>query len=201
MAVTRKFLESMGLNETQVSAIIEEHSNTISGLTADRDKYKADADRLPGVQKELDDLKKNGGDWQRKYEDEKNAHDKLKQENADKAERAAKEAAFRQLLRDCEISEKRFDVVVKSSAAVIDSIKLDKDGKPTKADELMEGIKKEWDDFITTTTTTGAKVEHPPATSAGAKMSKADIYKKDEHGRYVMSTAERQKALVENQII
>lgn len=35
----------------------------------------------------------------------------------------------------------------------------------------------------------------------GKPMSKEDIYKKDEHGRYVMSTSERQKALIENQIM
>ena len=35
----------------------------------------------------------------------------------------------------------------------------------------------------------------------GKPMSKEDIYKKDEHGRYVMSTSERQKALLENKIM
>ena len=32
-------------------------------------------------------------------------------------------------------------------------------------------------------------------------MTKADIYKKDDNGRYVMSASERQKALMENQIM
>ena len=51
---------------------------------------------------------------------------------------------------------------------------------------------------MTTTTTTGAKTSTPPANTGGAKLTKADIYKKDERGRYVLSASERQKALAEN---
>ena len=36
------------------------------------------------------------------------------------------------------------------------------------------------------------------AECASGKLTKADIYKKDDKGRYVMSTAERQKAIAEN---
>jgi hypothetical protein len=51
---------------------------------------------------------------------------------------------------------------------------------------------------VTTTTTTGAKTSTPPANSGSAKLTKEDIYKKDDKGRYIMSTSERQKALAEN---
>ena len=64
--------------------------------------------------------------------------------------------------------------------------------------QLKEGIKKEWEDFVVTTTTTGVQVAHPPANNGGAALTKADIYKRDDKGRYVMSTAERQKALADN---
>lgn len=198
MALTRKLLKGLGLTDEQIETIIDAHTETVDGLKDERDGYKADAEKLPSVQRELDDLKKDGGDWQKKYEEEKTAHDALKLDVQNKATRAAKEAAFRQILKDCNISEKRIDIVVKSSAAVIENIELDKDGKPTKADELKEGVENEWNDFVVITNTTGAKVDHPPVNNGGATLTKADIYKRDEKGRYVMSTAERQKALAEN---
>ena len=68
MAVTRSFLKGMGLTDEQVSAIIEEHTNTVNGLKEARDTYKADAEKLTAVQKQLDDLKANSGDdWKEKY--------------------------------------------------------------------------------------------------------------------------------------
>ena len=37
-----------------------------------------------------------------------------------------------------------------------------------------------------------------PAVSGGKKLSKDDIFRKDDRGRYVMGTAERQRAIAEN---
>ena len=54
MAVTRSFLKGMGLTDEQVSAIIEEHSNTVNGLIEARDSYKADAEKVPELQQEID---------------------------------------------------------------------------------------------------------------------------------------------------
>lgn len=196
MALTRKLLKGLGLTEEQMDTIIDAHTETVDGLKKERDGFKADAEKLADVQRALDDIKKDG--WKGKYETEKAAHDTLKKEIADKETRAAKIAAYRQLLTDENISEKRIDTVIKASAALIDSIELDKDGKAIKADELKQTIKTEWSDFVVTTKQEGAKVEHPPKNTGGGKMTREDIFKKDDKGRYVMSTAERQKALADN---
>ena len=82
----------------------------------------------------------------------------------------------------------------------VDGVELDEKGAIKGADKLTESIKSEWADFITTTQTRGAQTSNPPANNNSGAMTKADIYKKDDHGRYVMSAAERQKALLENQI-
>ena len=66
------------------------------------------------------------------------------------------------------------------------------------ARDHIKAAKEEWAEYVTTTTTTGAKTSTPPANSGGAKLTKAEIYARDEHGRYKLSTAERQKALAEN---
>ena len=54
--------------------------------------------------------------------------------------------------------------------------------------------------LVTTTTEKGTGNPANPPANNGKTMTKADIYKKDDKGRYVMSAAERQKALMENQI-
>ena len=45
MAITRKLLKGMGLTEEQQDTIIEAHTDTVNGLKADVERYKADAER------------------------------------------------------------------------------------------------------------------------------------------------------------
>ena len=68
--MTRSFLKGMGITDEQISAIIEAHTESTDALKAQRDEYKAQAEKLPSVQAELDKLKKDGGDWQSKYDKE-----------------------------------------------------------------------------------------------------------------------------------
>ena len=51
MALTRKLLKGMGLTDEQVDTIIEAHTDTVDGLKADVSRYKADAEKLPDIQK------------------------------------------------------------------------------------------------------------------------------------------------------
>lgn len=192
MALTRKSLKAMGLTDEQVDSIIEMHTETVDGLK----QYKADAEKLASVQKELDDLKAKGDDgYKEKYEKEHKAFEDFKNEQTAKETRAAKEKAYRELLISAGISEKRIDSVLKVSD--LEKVELE-DGKIKGADELSKSIKTEWADFIVNTQIKGADTHNPPANNNGAALTKADLYKKDERGRYVMSTAERQKALAEN---
>lgn len=196
MAVTRSFLKGMGLTDEQVSAIVEEHANTVSGLKEVRDQYKADAEKLADVQKELDDLKaKSGDDWKSKYDTLKKTFDDYKAEVATQAQTEKVKAAYASLLKDSNVDSKRIDAILKITD--LSAMQLDSDGKLVDADKLTESIKSEWGAFIQSTGTKGAEVETPPKTQPTI-ISKADIYARDEHGRYKMSTAERQKALMNN---
>ena len=66
--------------------------------------------------------------------------------------------------------------------------------KDTKSlDALVSGTYK---GLVSTVKTQGANPANPPANNGGAK-TREDIYKKDDKGRYVMSTSERQNALAE----
>ena len=201
MALTRRLLKGMGLTDEQMDTIIDAHTDTVDGLKADVAKYKADAEALPEVQKQLEkaqaDLEAGKKDsWKVKYEAIKEEFEGYKTEQTKKESHAAKEKAYRALLQEAGVSEKRLESVLRVSD--VDSVELDDKGAIKGADKLTESIKSEWADFITTTETRGAQTYNPPANNPSGAMTKADIYKKDDHGRYVLSAAERQQALIEN---
>ena len=197
MSLTRKMLKAMGIEEEKIDQIIEAHSETVDSLKADRDSYKEDAEKLKDVQKELDDLKAKGDDgWKEKHDALKAEFDQYKNDVQEKETKAAKEAAYRAILKDANLSEKGIEKAIKY--AEWDKIELGEDGKLKGANDHIKAVREEWAEYVTTTTTTGAKTSTPPANNGGAKLTKAEIYARDEHGRYKLSTAERQKALAEN---
>lgn len=197
MAVTRSFLKGMGLTDEQVGAIIEEHTNTVNGLKEARDTYKADAEKLTEVQKQLDDLKANSGDdWKEKYNTLKKTFDDFKAESANQAKAEKVRAAYAQLLKDANVDSKRIDAILRITD--MSGMSLDESGKLVDADKLSASIKSEWGAFIQTTGVKGSSVETPPENHSGTTMTRADVYAKDEHGKYKLSTAERQKMLTEH---
>ena len=197
MSLTRKMLKAMGIEEEKIDQIIEAHSETVDSLKADRDAYKEDAEKLKTVQKELDELKAKGDDgWKEKHDKLKGEFDTYKKDVEAKETHSKKEAAYRAILKDANLSEKGIEKAIKY--AEWDKIELGEDGKLKGASDHIKAAKEEWAEYVTTTTTTGAKTSTPPANSGGAKLTKAEIYARDEHGRYKLSTAERQKALAEN---
>lgn len=197
MALTRKLLKGMGLADEQVDTIIEAHTDTVDGLKADVSKYKTDAEKLSDVQKELDELKAKGDDgWKEKYDNLKGEFDKYKTDVQEKETHNKKVEAYKAILKDANLSEKGIEKAVKY--AEWDKIELGEDGKLKGANDHIKAVREEWAEYVTTTTTTGAKTSTPPANNGGSKLTKAEIYARDEHGRYKLSTAERQKALAEN---
>ena len=167
MAMTRNALKAMGLNEEQISSIIEMHTETVNGLKGQIENYKADAEKLPTVQKELDDLKKGEGeDWKARYDAEKAAHDKTKADHAAKETAAQKKALYRALLKEAGVQEKRIDSVLKLTD--FNAVKLEGD-KLKDAEELTRSIREEWADFIAQPTTEGADVDNPPDGKGGDK--------------------------------
>ena len=199
MAFTRKMLKAMGIEEEKIDEIIEAHREVTDALKEDRDKYKADAEKLADTQAELDRLKKDseGKDsYKEKYEKEhKDFEDYKKSITAEKT-KAAKVDAYKELLKKAGVSEKRIDAIVKVTS--MDDIEIDDKGTIIDADKRIDGIKTEWSEFIVTESKRGANTENPPTNVGGKKLSKEEIFKKDEHGRYVLSAQERQKAIAES---
>ena len=172
MALTRKLLRGMGLTDEQVETIIEAHTDTVDGLKADIDKYKPDAEKLPGVQRELDDLKQNIGDGgevvpKADFDRLQGEFDTYKNSVNAREARSAKETAYRTLLKEAGIDPKRIDAIVKITD--IDSIELAEDGKIKDAEAKTASVKTEYADFVVTYGERGADVADPPANNGAEK--------------------------------
>ena len=169
MALTRKALTAMGLSAEQVDSIIEMHTETVEGLKA----YKADAEKLPGVQAQLDEANKKlesaGKD------DYKEKYDALVKENQQKEVRTAKEAVIRDMCKDVGLSEKGTALALKYTN--LDTIELGSDGKPTNVAAVKETLLSDWGDYKETRNQTGADVKNPPNGGGGnpSGMTKEQI--------------------------
>lgn len=197
MALTRRLLKGMGLTDEQVDTIIEAHTDTVDGLKDQIATYKADAEKLPGVQKELDDLKKEGGDggFKAKYEKEKKDFQDYKAGIEAKESAAAKEKAARAYFQGKGIPAESMALVIRGAKAEIDGLTLD--GETIKDTAALDGLLSgDYKGLVGKVKKNGTQTQTPPDTTDGLK-SRAEIYKKDDKGRYLLSTAERQSALAE----
>lgn len=171
MALTRKFLSALGIEADKIDEIIDAHTETVNALKEERDTYKADAEKLPGVQTELDALKeaaeKNGDNpYKAQYDDLKAEYDKYKEDVEAERTDAKKKACYTELLRDAGVSEKRIGSVLKVSDFA--KYELTKEGTLKDSDAITEAIKKEWADFIVTEEKKGAETNNPPAGGSGS---------------------------------
>ena len=192
MALTRKMLSAFGIEADKVDEIIEAHTETVNGLKAERDQYKAEAEKLPSIQKELEALKAkaDGEDpYKEKYEALEKEFNDYKAGIEERDAHSKKENAFRSILKEIGISDKRIDSVIKVSD--INGIEFDEQGNIKEADKLKESLSTEWADFISTTKEEGAKVANPPANDGKTTMTKEQI-------RAISDPVARQKAMLEN---
>lgn len=190
MALTRKLLKGMGLTDEQVDTIIEAHGDTVDGLKEDIKRYKADAEKLPGVQKELDDLKKdNGDDFKARYEKERQDFQAYKDGIAKKEAAAAKEKAARAYFESKGIPAKSMGLVIRGAKGEIESLELDgeKIKDASALDSLLDG---DYKGLIGKVKESGTNTQNPPETS-GSKMTKEQIMA-------IKDTAQRQKAMFDN---
>lgn len=177
----RKILENAETsNDDKAKAILDalhEETDTL------RDELDTEKNARVAAEKERDAA--NGG----KQAAEKALTDYKTQQTA-KDTHTAKEAKFRELLKSAGVLDKYADRVVRLSGEEIDALELDDKGGVKNAQKHTDSLKKDWSDFVATTTTTGAKVDNPPA-NTGAKMTKDQIFA-------IKDAGERQAAIAAN---
>ena len=71
MALTRKLLRSMGIEDEKIDQIIDAHTETVNALKDERDEFKDATDRLEKAEAELEELKAKPADgYKEKFEKE-----------------------------------------------------------------------------------------------------------------------------------
>lgn len=195
MALTRKFLAAMGIEADKVDEIIVAHTETVDALKEKMGELQTEADKVPDIQKKLDkalkqieDAEKDGdkNPWKVKYDAIKEEFGDYKKNVEAEKSKITKTEAFKKLLQDIGISEKRIDAVVRVSD--IESINLDAEGKIEGASDLKKSLEAEWEDFIVKSNTQGANTSTPPANNGGKQqLTKKEIME-------IKDTTERQNA-------
>lgn len=189
MALTRKLLKGMGLTDEQVDTIIEAHTDTVDGLKADVSRYKTDAEKLPSVQKQLDDLKAAGdGGYKDKYEKEHSAFEAFKTDITAKESKAAKEKAVRAYFESKNITGANLDLAMRGCGEEMAALELDGEKiKDTKSlDALVDGTYKGLVSKQTVRVDTGARFN-----GGGKSMTKDEIMQ-------ITDRAERRAAIAAN---
>lgn len=195
MALTRKFLKAMGIEDEKIDQIIEAHTETVNSLKDSLEQAQADAKDLSGLQKELnaaknelEAVKKDG--WKDKHDALKKEYEDYKAGVTAKDTKSAKEAAARAYYESKGITGKALDIAMRGSGAEIESLEME-DGKIKDASALESLVKGDFSGLVSITTTTGANTATPPANNGSGRMSKSEIMN-------IKDIGERQKAMAEN---
>lgn len=179
MALTRKFLKALGIEDDKVDEIITAHSDTVNALKEERDNYKADADKLKDVQSQLDtanaalnDAKDDG--FKAKYEKEHQDFEDFKAGIEAKKAQEAKESAVKAYFKEKGISNKGMTLAMRYIGAEVDALELD-EGKIKDTKSLDDAIAGDLASLVVTTGTKGADTATPPEGDSGEPSTPVSI--------------------------
>lgn len=173
MALTRKLLKSLGLEEAQIETIIDAHTETVDGLKESLKTAQTEAakvEELTNKLNEANDKLSKAGDAAKVQK----AFDDYKAE-VEAEKKAAKTAAdVQELLKEAGINRDSFRAAVAKSYDA-SKITYAEDGSISNRAELVQGIKADYADFLSTATTTGTPPITPPTGGKAGGMTKEEI--------------------------
>ena len=190
MALTRKFLEALGIEQAKIDEIISAHTEVTDSLKADRDSYKEKAEKYDQTKTELDKAKSeldkvSKDEYKTKYESLEAEFNKYKTDIAEKEVKGRKEEAYKKMLKEIGVNEKSIDAILKVKD--LNTIKLDDKGGIVDVDTLKESEKKDWEGFIIESEVHGQDPSTPPDNDKEkidvSNMSMEDYIKARTEGR------------------
>ena len=190
MALTRKFLEALGIEQAKIDEIILAHTEVTDSLKADRDSYKEKAEKYDQTKTELDKAKSeldkvSKDEYKTKYESLEAEFNKYKTDIAEKEVKGRKEEAYKKMLKEIGVNEKSIDAILKVKD--LSTIKLDDKGGIVDVDTLKESEKKDWEGFIIESEVHGQDPSTPPDNDKEkidvSNMSMEDYIKARTEGR------------------
>ncbi len=193
MALTRKLLKALGIDDEKIEQIITAHTETVDGLKEEIETQKTEASKATEYKTELDNIKKQLADSQKddykaKYEKEHSDFETYKTEIKNREEKEKKVSAYKALLKEIGIADKQADKIAKLKDYT--AIKLDNNGAIENAEELKKNETSEWGEFIIKENIDITPPETPPRGNGGTlkmedieKMTPAEYIKARKEGK------------------
>lgn len=174
MALTRKLLKSLNLEEAQIETIIDAHAETVDGLKEKLSTAEKEAAKVEGLTQQLNDatekLSKAGdaSKVQKEFDEYK--------AGVEAEKKAAKTAAdVQELLKEAGINRESFRAAVAKSFDA-SKIAYGDDGSISNRAELVSSIKTDFADFVATTKEIGTPNLNTPQSNP-AQITKKDFEK------------------------
>lgn len=174
MALTRNHLKAMGLNEEQISAVIEGHTDTVNAIIKERDDARAAAAKVDELTRERDDYKtklEKAGDAAKVQSE----FDAYKQQVENEKTNASKATAVRAALKAAGVNRDEFTDLLMGK---VDLSKVELDGDKVKdADALIDPLKGSYAGCFGEITDSGTDPINPPSGGGKTTYTAADIEK------------------------
>lgn len=174
MALTRNHLKAMGLNEEQISAVIEGHTDTVNAIIKERDDARAAAAKVDELTRERDDYKtklEKAGDAAKVQSE----FDAYKQQVENEKTNASKAIAVRAALKAAGVNRDEFTDLLMGK---VDLSKVELDGDKVKdADGLIAPLKGSYAGCFGEVTDSGTDTINPPSGGGKTTYTAADIEK------------------------
>ena len=181
MALTRRMLKAMGIEEDKADQIIDAHMETVDQLKHERDSLKEDTAKVTELESTIADLKKQlqekgEDDWEAMYNAEHKALEDLKAAQEKQAEEARKRSLYTELLRESGIEDRGY---IDSILNVTDFSKLEADEDGLKStDELKKAVSDKYGAFVAVKSVKGAEVPNPPQSTGGIAGANPEVMKR-----------------------
>lgn len=190
MALTRKMLKAMGIEDEKIDQIIEAHTEVTDALKTENEGLKKKAADYDTVKKELDGLKANPtDDWKDKHDKVKKEFDDYKNGIESEKTLASKKNAVKSIIENAGIKDPAIVELIMLKTKY-DDIELDGD-KVKSAETLTNTLKTDYAAYVEKDSKGGAKVDTPPGKSGG-RMTAEEIMA-------IPDRAERRAAIAKNQ--
>jgi hypothetical protein len=178
--------EDGGIPPKAIATLVSAIKTAVGNEFVDKERYKAkltEIEELKEGKQTAEDSVATAEKWKTKYEGIKQELADYKKSVQTKETRAQKTDAYKSLLKEIGVNDKRIAAILKVTD--LDGMELDADGKLKDAADLRKTAKEEWSDFIVTTHTQGAQTATPPSGKVAPK-SREEIMK-------IKDPTERQK--------
>ena len=177
MALTRKFLKALGIEDDKIDEIVAAHGETVTALKAEIDEAKQGASGLDAVTKErdrykadLEALQKTSGDAA-KVQAEYDAY--KAQVERDKTA-AKKGAALDAVLKKAGVERESFRAQLRKGWDM-DTVELEDNGAVKDEEAMIGKIKADYADFIGHASTNGTPPLTPPSSGGNKTYTREQL--------------------------